>query len=118
MLHLISTLVLGLLLVGILARQRRRLHLSLMLSAFAVDLGLVLYIETTRHAVEKVVTTPRPLIWFHATVSLLVLAAYCTQITLGWRMLHGFSASRQTHLVTGVAFCSLRLLNYVTSFML
>lgn len=118
MLHLISTLVLGLLLAGVLARHRQRLHLGLMLSAFVVDLGLVFYIELTRHAVEKVATTPRPLIWFHATVSLLVLAAYFAQIALGWRMLHGITASRQTHMITGVAFCSLRLLNYLTSFML
>ena len=99
-------------------RKTPRIHLRFMVTAFLVDLSLVIYIELTRHAVEKVVGGPGALIWFHAGVSTLVLAAYIGQIVLGRRMLAGVTATRQTHIALGVAFCTLRLLNYITSFML
>ena len=70
--------------------------MKLMIAAFATDVLLVLYIEITRHAVETVVTTVRPLIWFHAGISLAV---------------------RVKHRYLGFTFCVLRSLNYITSFM-
>jgi len=118
MLHLLSTLVLFLVVGGVLTRKTPAIHLRFMVTAFLVDLGLVLYIEITRHAVEKVATQTGALLWFHATVSLLVLAAYVGQIVLGRRLLAGAATSRQVHILTGISFCVLRLMNYVTSFML
>src|SRR6185369_11339318 len=98
MLHLLSTLVLVLIAAGIACRKRLRVHLALMISAFAMDLGLVIYIEATRHAVEKVVHHTGWLLWFHVLVSVAVLCAYVCQIQLGRRILAGFVASRQLHI--------------------
>ena len=118
MLHVISTIVLILVTAGVLSRQQPALHLRFMAAAFIVDFALVVWIEGTRHAVEKVASQPGALLWFHATISLLVLAAYIGQIALGTRILKGIQTSRQVHIALGIAFCVLRSLNYVTSFML
>jgi uncharacterized membrane protein YozB (DUF420 family) len=118
MLHLISTLVLVLVAGGVYYRRQPRVHLRFMLAAFVVDLSLVLYIEVARHAVERVLgATTGLLLWCHVAVSVAVLCAYGVQIQLGRRMLRGFSANRRLHVRLGMTFCALRLLNYITSFM-
>ena len=118
MLHILSSIVLCFIVAGLWARRHRpHLHVRFMTAAFISDLLLVLYIEGTRHAVEKVVGSGTSLIWFHATISLMVLVAYVAQIALGRRMLAGIRASRRVHVVLGVTFVSLRLVNYVTSFL-
>lgn len=143
MLSLISTFVLCLITVGILTRRAPQLHLRFMSAAFLTDLGLVIYIEATRHAVNKVIHQSGPLLGFHVTVSVLVLVAYVLQILIGSRLLLGEGSrqlvltgamasgaapvaggfeqilfSRRTHIIVGSSFCCLRLLNYITSFML
>jgi hypothetical protein len=118
MLHLLSAFVLCLVIGGVMTRKTPAFHLRFMVSAFLLDLALVIYIEVTRHAVEKVATQTGLLLWFHAAVSLLVLAAYVGQIGLARRMLAGFVASRRIHITLGITFCALRLLNYITSFMI
>ncbi len=118
MLHLASSLVVVLLAVGLWFRHRRpQLHLRLMISAFVLDLLLVLYIEISRHAVEKVVARVSPLLWFHAGVSAGVLLCYVAMILLGRGVLAGQSRSRKWHFVVGLTFVALRSLNYVTSYM-
>ena len=118
MLHLASTLVLLLIAAGIYYRKTTHVHLKLMWAAFIIDVLLVISIEVTRHEVEVIAHHARPLLWFHVALSILVLAAYVKQIQLGRAILAGFPASRQLHLTTGMTFCTLRLLNYVTSFMI
>lgn len=119
MLHLASTGVVLLLVAGLWFRKREpRLHFRLMITAFTLDVLLVLYIEFTRHAVEKVATHIRPLLWFHAGVSLGVLVCYVLMFLLGRPMLAGRYETRLLHRTVGVAFVVLRGLNYVTSFMI
>lgn len=119
MLHLASSVVLALIVLGTWIRRRHpRAHVAIMVGAFVVDLGLVIYIEATRRAVETVVTTGPSFVHLHALISTLVLVAYAAQLTLGWRMLSGVATARRTHAVIGIAFVSLRSLNYVTSLFL
>ena len=118
MLHVLSTMVLILLGVGLFLRKRRPAwHLRFMIAAFIADVSLVIYIETTRQAVGTVVSSVRPLIWVHAGISLAVLGLYVVMITLGWRLRNGIASSRLKHLYFGLTFCMFRGLNYVTSFM-
>jgi hypothetical protein len=118
MLHALSTVVLLLIAAGVYYRKHTRIHLRLMLAAFIIDLSLVVYIEVTRHAVEKVAHHTGLLLWFHVVVSVAVLIAYVAQIQLGRRILNGFVASRGLHIKIGLTFCTLRLLNYITSFII
>lgn len=118
MLHLASTGVLILIAAGLWFRKRNsQIHQRLMIAAFISDVLLVLYIEMTRHAVEKVASHIRPLIWFHAGVSLGVLICYVLMIWLGRPMIAGKYETRTLHRSVGIAFVVLRGLNYVTSFM-
>lgn len=115
-LNALSTIVVGLIAAGVATRRRPELHVRFMTGAFALDLALVLYIEATRHAVERVVGPAGPLVWFHAGVSTLVLALYLAQLRLGRRLLVGHRASRRVHLALGLTFILCRGLNYVTAF--
>lgn len=118
MLHGISTLVLVLVSLGLWFRSRRRaMHLGCMIAAFVVDLVLLVYIEFTRHAVEKVVAHVQPLIWFHAGVSLVVLVCYAAMVALGLQLVKGRTELRHLHRSLGIAFIVFRSLNYITSFL-
>jgi hypothetical protein len=115
MLHIASSIVVLIVATGLYFRHRPAWHIRLMTAAFCVDLALVLYIELTRHAVEKVATTVRPMLWIHAAISLAVLANYLVMIWLGRRVLKGNRASRSTHRNMGITFIVLRGLNYATA---
>lgn len=117
-LQIVSTGVLGLIGLGVWQRRNPPVHRALMLLAFAVDLGMVLFIELSRHAVDQAVSTHRPLLRFHVAVSTLALAAYLVQLALGWRLVRHSTASRVWHFRVGITFVVLRLTNYVTSFLI
>ena len=118
MLHLMSGLILGLLLIGFFLRRKTRIHSRIMQTAFALDVGLVLYIEATRHAVEKVVTGSHWILWIHGGISLVVIAGYIALFWLGKQLLAGRRDLLYWHRPVGIMFLMLRILNYVTSFML
>lgn len=117
MLHIASTIVLLLVATGLILRHRPEVHPKIMFSAFTMDLLLVLYIEFTRGAIEKVSSEFAGLLWLHAGISTAVLAAYVAMIVLGRRLASGRVTSRATHRNLGIIFCVLRSLNYVTSYM-
>lgn len=117
MLHVCSILAMALVGVGLFFRRRRpSLHWKLMIAAFVMDVSLVLYIEIARHAVEQL-PTARPLIVFHATVSVLVLVLYLVLFGLGSRLLKGRFENRNAHRNAGFTFVALRTVNLVTSFL-
>jgi uncharacterized membrane protein YozB (DUF420 family) len=126
MLIAVSTLILIIIGVGWLFRRNARRHIPCMALAFLLDLGLLLYIEGTRHAINTVATglkTPEShgLLLFHVTMSLLVLLLYLAQITSGvllYRGRPGFSpvSVRNFHRFSAMAFLLFRGANYVTSF--
>jgi uncharacterized membrane protein YozB (DUF420 family) len=130
MLHSISTLVLVILAVGIYFRRRPEIHMKAMLLAFIIDLSLVLYIELTRQAVEKVASEFQPFLWFHAAISLSVLVHYVAMIVLGRRLAKARSVevespnrvdtahTRKLHRNLGISFVVFRLANYITAFMM
>ncbi|MHB1327966.1 MAG: hypothetical protein ACYC2K_07165 [Gemmatimonadales bacterium] len=118
-LHLLSTVVLVLVGAGLYYRKRPRVHLGLMLAALAVDLGLVLYIEITRSAIETVRTAPLgPVLTFHIVASVLVLVIYLIQLGLGVRKLRHGMSSHLAHRYLGITFVVLRVANYATSYMI
>lgn len=117
MLHTLSTFVIVLLVTGIFLRKRHNAwHWRLMITAFVIDVAIVLYIELTRHAVETVLSEVSPLIWFHAAVSLAVIALYLVMFALGRKLIVGQNKLRLTHRNVAIAFCACRGINYVTSY--
>lgn len=121
MLFAISTLVLLLIALGWRFRNEPKRHIPCMAAAFAIDFGLLLYIEITRHAVEtlgKTIKTPSHggLLFFHVSVSALMLILYFVQIGTGIALARKLPVNRSFHRQAAYLFVTCRLLNYVTSF--
>jgi hypothetical protein len=117
MLHAISAGVMVILFAGLYFRRKRpALHWKLMVTAFTIDLALLLYIEFTRQAIEGL-PHASPLLWFHVSVSVAALICYLIMFVLGSRLLRGRAGVRIAHRNTGITFMTLRSLNFVTSFM-
>ncbi len=113
----LSTVVLILVVLGLWQRYNRKVHIPLMLTAFALDLGLVLAIELQRQAVEKLIDhSVSAFVYFHAGISLLVLVFYVILLVLGLGILKGQPKARHWHRLSGIGFIVLRLTNYITSF--
>jgi hypothetical protein len=116
MLHVESTLVLLIIATGLYVRRKHPVwHIRLMSSAFVIDLALLIYIEATRHAVEKVVHHVRPMVYIHVAISVGVLLNYVAMIYLGRSVLRGNRASRSAHRNLGITFVVLRGMNYITA---
>lgn len=120
---IISTLIILIVFFGLLNRHNRKIHIPLMITAFTLDLSLVLSIEIRRQAIERVLVNHSSFVWFHVSVSILVLVLY---IVLAWS---GSKMSkitvkedldkafvRHVHRAASIIFIVLRLTNYVTSF--
>lgn len=115
-----STFILVLISVGIYFRKNSKIHIPIMVSAFILDLSLVLVIEIMRHAVEDVVenviTKTDPFVLFHATISLFVLVFYVILAMTGFRITKNRKNALAFHRIAAIMFVILRLANYITSF--
>lgn len=114
----VSSLVLVLIALGLRFRRQRRVHIPLMISAFALDLGLVLWIELNRQAVEQALAGVQGLLLFHILVSLLVLVLYAALIASGLGWLKARPWGIAWHRRLALAFIVCRLTNFVTSLFL
>ena len=121
MLLIISTFVVLLLAFGFLNRHKRHIHIPVMASAFVIDLGLVIYIELNRHAVETLITHSNAFMIFHVSVSTLVLVLYVMLAVVGSKMAKLTTGEQlvsltSKHVTLARIFILFRLTNYVTSF--
>lgn len=121
--HIVSIFVCILIGWGLYRRHDRVAHRKIMVGAFVIDLGLVLWIEVSRHAVEQsfamgAYKPPGPLLSFHIVVSILALILYIVQIFIGSRFFAGHAEMRVKHRVCGITFVILRLTNLMTSFLI
>lgn len=122
MLVVCSTLILLIIVYGLIKRKQPTQHVPAMSLAFALDVGLVLYIELTRHAINTVtdsVATPadNAFLLFHVSVSLITLLLYVILTFTGYKLLRGERAKYfAPHRYFAAAFLLFRLTNYVTSF--
>ncbi|MBS1984780.1 MAG: hypothetical protein JST16_11480 [Bdellovibrionales bacterium] len=115
MLKVLSSAACALVFWGYLSKQNRRLHTRIMLSAFAVDMSLLLYVELTRKAIKTGLSVPHPFVSFHIGISVVVVAIYFWQMYSGIRAMRNNSRPLR-HRAPGRAFLWLRTANLVTSF--
>jgi hypothetical protein len=118
MFKLLSTATLLVLLCGFALRRQRKLHISLMASAFALDLLAVAAIEAKRGAIHKTLTSHSPLLFVHVTASVLALASYAAMSYLGNQVVNGNERLRPWHRRVAWVFGGSRMTNYATSWML
>lgn len=117
----ISTLVILIVFVGLLYRHKKKIHIPLMSTAFAIDVILVLIIELQRQAIENVLVNRSIFVWFHVLISVSVLVFYIILAKTGTEMAKAVRIDAETKLVrihkfSAIIFVILRLTNYVTSF--
>lgn len=113
-LKILSTFVFFILVVGVLCRRRRSLHIPLMLSAILIDLGMVAYIEFTRDAVASAKSKMGPLMIVHLAFSISVLVFYAMQVYLGIKRWRGSTSPTHGKVMPWLLF--VRFGNLVTSF--
>ena len=114
----ISLLVCCIIATGFYVRDRKRLHISLMSLAFAIDLALLLYIELTRQAVKTAIEPPHPFVTFHVLISVGTMLLYLVQIGSGIGSIKGWIVRMIPHRVAGMTFLVFRGLNFATSLFL
>ncbi len=116
-LKLVSVLVCVILVIGVLKRRKPRVHIPLMVSAFLIDLTMVIYLEVRRGVVESIpgreMTT---LLIVHICLSTVVLILYGVQIATGLKNARG--NRRPWHRKAAVAFLITRFGNLITSFLI
>lgn len=115
MLKLISVFTCLLIFIGIYYRKNRKRHVPIMLTAFSVDVVMLLYIELTRNAIKTSLHAPHPFVTFHVGISVILMILYLIQIWTGFK-LYRSGTMRSTHRKMAVAFVVFRLANLVTSF--
>lgn len=116
-LKLVSVFVCGLLIAGVLRRRKPRVHIPLMVSAFLIDLTMVVYLEVRRGVVESIPQRPMtPLLFTHIILSSIVLVLYGVQIFTGVKNARGLR--RPWHRKAAVAFLITRFGNLLTSFLI
>jgi hypothetical protein len=112
---LASILAVVLILAGLTQRRKKHVHIPLMLTAFLIDISIVVAIELTRGAVASARAKMGPLMVVHIIISVLVLVLYAVQIVSGVRKARGRPG--RWHGYTGISFVLLRLGNLVTSYL-
>jgi len=113
--HIISIVVCVLLIVGVLNRRRKSVHIPLMATAIGIDLAMVLYIELTRGAVKAAEERMGLLMIVHIIISVGVLVLYGIHVWTGIKKARGGKSA--THGRIMYATVSLRILNLITSIM-
>lgn len=96
----IALLAWCLLLIGYSRRSIRAQHVPLMISAIALDISLVVYLQITRNAVQKAMEfSMEPLQQLHVLFATLTLLLYVPAVYLGIQLLRGGQTAglRQRH---------------------
>lgn len=115
-LKILSVFACLLIVVGVLNRRRKRVHIPLMLTALTIDLGIVLFLELTRAVIESLPGREMtPLLIIHICLSTSVLALYAVQVVTGIKNARGRHS--RVHSKVPVWFIIVRFGNLITSFL-
>lgn len=117
-----SLVITVVLIVGTLLRFNRKVHPPLMLMCFFADLGLVVWLEVTREAVETAAGNMSPLMVTHIALAVAMLVLYATMLIGGIGLLRAApdadtGKARRKHRMGAVAFFAVRLAVLVTAVM-
>lgn len=114
---MVATGIVLMLAVGLAMRRNRKVHPPLMGLCFVLDLGLVLYLELTRGAVNTAVTTDSRILTFHVAVAVATIVLYLVLVPSGYKLLKG-GGNRGLHRKAALAFVVCRVLTYLTAFLI
>ncbi len=114
-----STLILGLIYVGLFYKKQRNKHVKIMTTAIIWDVLLILQIELTRQAVAQALKPMgnSNLLNFHILIALATVVLYVMMFMTGKKMLKNDYSVRARHKAMGITVTILRTITYITSFM-
>lgn len=110
-----STAVLVLIAAGLAFRRRRKIHIPIMVSAFALDLGSVIFLQIQRHAVQKAASEPTTILMVHISFALATIVLYTAMAVTGTRLARK-GVGRRTHKSLACVFLACRIGTWATSF--
>ncbi len=113
-----SLCIVLLMLAGIVARNRRQLHVKIMSSAMIWDILLILQVELSRSAIlkaSKAVTNPL-ILNIHVSFAVSTVILYGFMVYSGRKMLAGDVSIRAKHRILGYSTFLMRILTFITSF--
>lgn len=105
-------------LIGILYRKRRNLHVKIMSVAMIWDVLLILQIEFSRSAILKAsnAVNNAMILNIHVAIAVSTVLLYGFMVWSGRQMLSGQSKNRSKHRIMGYTTFLMRILTFVTSF--
>lgn len=112
-LELLSMLAFVLLLIGYVNRRRTRVHIPIMVTAFMIDMAIVVFIELSRGAIDRAQTKMGALMLVHIGFSIVTIVLYITQIVTGVRRVRRVGGGG--HGRSGIALLACRFGNLVTA---
>jgi hypothetical protein len=118
LLQMQSLCIVLLMLVGIVVRRRRDLHVKIMSTAMIWDILLILQIELSRSAIlkaSKAVTNPM-ILNIHVSIAVSTVILYGFMVYTGRALLAGKNEIRPKHRILGYTTLFMRILTFVTSF--
>ena len=104
--------------LGIIVRNKRKLHIKIMSFAIIWDIILILQIELSRSAILKAskAVSNEFALNLHVSIAVLTVIMYGFMIHSGRSILDGHNETRKKHRILGFTTYALRILTFVTSF--
>ncbi len=112
-----ASLSFSLLCIGIVFKQQRTMHVRLMNAGIFLDLGLVIFLEIQRSAINTATNfSLEPIQQIHILCSTLAVVLYFPTMILGWRIYLNKSQRRSLHLRFGIAAFVFRAIGFFLMF--
>jgi len=120
--NIASIVITIVLLIGVALRRNRKLHPPIMIACFVADLGLVVWLEVTRSAVETAVGNMSALMVTHIVLAVLMILSYVSLMATGFKVLRAkepleFDTHRKSHRAASISFFIIRVAVLVTALM-
>jgi hypothetical protein len=104
--------------LGIIVRNKRKLHIKIMSLTIIWDIILILQIELSRSAILKAskAMSNEFALNLHVSIAVLTVIFYGLMIQSGRSIINGHNEMRKKHRILGFTTYALRILTFVTSF--
>lgn len=112
----VSFFALLVLATGLALRRDRHKHPPLMAAAFVIDLGLVLYLELTRGAIDRAAGLASPVLSVHVGFAVTTLVLNIALVASGVALWRGAGGWRGWHRRLAGVFVVTRLATFLTAF--
>lgn len=113
-----SIIIILVMVIGIIVRRNRKLHVKMMSFAMIWDIILILQIELNRSAIlkaSKAVSNPM-ILNVHVGIAVATVLLYGAMVYTGRALLSGRNEIRPKHRFLGYSTLCMRVLTFITSF--